>query len=127
MTYDPKKKRPKREDLDAVVDEIFGDEPVKKKSPSKKAVSKKSTSATSDKKSNVTPISQSPKKPTAKTRTSTSDESEKIQDPKSRDDNILPLYPEAEDTPLIMQPQVWLATGIAAVLVLFLAKRRKKR
>jgi len=40
-------------------------------------------------------------------------------------DNVRPLYPEAKETPLAMQPQVWIATAIAALALLFVIKKRK--
>ena len=91
MTYDPKKKRPSRDSVDAIVDEILDEE------------------ASSDLRAEKTKISPAP------------DQKE------STLDNVLPLYAEEKDAPLIMQPQVWVATGIAAVLLLMIARRRKKR
>ncbi len=91
MVYDPKKKRPSRDSVDAIVDEIFDDE------------------SSSDVRAGEDEISSAPdqKEPTI--------------------DTVLPLYAEEKDTPLIMQPQVWVATGIAAVLLLMIARRRKNR
>jgi hypothetical protein len=130
MAYDPKKKRPKAASLDAVVDEIFGDEPeskpakspkksVAKKTPTKKAVSRK-TAKSEDSDSRPSTASEETSAPSIP---SESEGREAAREGESLNSDNSP----ANGAPLIMQPQVWVATGIAAILVLFFMKRRKKR
>lgn len=126
MAYDPKKNRKATDSIDSIVDDIFGEEP---KASAKKPAAKKSTSASAKKTVSKTAPktpAHTAKKPTAKKPASKVTSIEKNKSAKDDvSDNVLPLYPESE-TPLIMQPQVWVATAIAAVVVLFFVKRRKK-
>lgn len=119
MVYDPKKKRPSRQSLDAVVDEIFGEDDM---TSSTKTGSEKPKSSGAKKPASKKAETKKTPKPQAKT-TQNTDETITAEEP----DNVLPLYPQDANTPLIMQPQVWLATGIAAVMLLFLVRRRKKK
>lgn len=125
MAYDPKKKRPTRDSLDAVVDEIFGEEPTE---TAPKKAAKKAPAATRTKKPSP---AKKPSAPKSGATAAKDDVHQAVVFEASFDDetldNVLPLYPEAEDTPLIMQPQVWIATGVAALIVLFIARSRKKR
>lgn len=143
MAYDPKKKRPKSKSLDSVVDEIFGEEESALKT---NKTPKKSKSTKTNDKTNVTSIDKKAKstkstgKPKAKKASQAKKEAKIPAKDKAKDkakdeanaedksdlDNVLPLRPNAE-TPLVMQPQVWVATGIAALIVLLLARKRKNR
>lgn len=147
MAYDPKKKRPKSKSLDSVVDEIFGEEESALKT---NKTPKKSKSTKTNDKTNVTSIDKKAKstkstgKPKAKKASQAKKEAKIPAKDKDKDkakdkakdeanaedksdlDNVLPLRPNAE-TPLVMQPQVWVATGIAALIVLLLARKRKNR
>lgn len=129
MAYDPKKKRPKTNPIDSVVDELFGDDQPKKavaKKATKKTTSQKSTKLASTKTKpakRTTTKSTSVKSDTTSKKVPVEPKAEKVELP----DNVHQLPTAEESTPLIMQPHVWIATGIAALLVLFVAKRRKTR
>jgi len=121
MAYDPKKKRPKRDSLDSVVDEIFGEDEKPKDTPAAKAT--KSTTSSTVKKTPKTTAKKATEKsasPVAKSLSPDQEQDNRIPD------NVTPIRPEPE-TPLVMQPQVWVATGIAALLLLVAVRRRRKR
>ena len=133
MAYDPKKKRPKTKSLDSVVDEIFGEESSagdkKAKSASAKPAVKKAKTAASK---TTKPTSKKPASSQKKTTSLTSAKSKPKPDKPGNEekkedarDNVVPLYPESQDTPLILQPQVWVASAIAAILLLVFIKKRK--
>lgn len=133
MAYDPKKKRPKPKSLDSVVDEIFGEEVPEEKAPAK---AKKPTAPKAKAKSNVTSIDNkakaktTPKKAQANSASKPAKKVEKVEENGENEDvidNVLPLHPQEQETPLVMQPQVWVATGIAALIVLLIARKRKKK
>lgn len=121
MAYDPKKKRPTRDSLDAVVDEIFGEEADESTSAKEIVKEKPSTQAQKPKKASASQTTTAPQKSTDKSKATAAPEKDETPD------NVLPLYPESPETPLIMQPQVWIATGITALIILFIARKRKKR
>lgn len=130
MAYDPKKKRPAKKSLDSVVDEIFGEEELDSKSKKASDSDKKKTS--SQKKSTTSLNSKktpNPKPKSAGSKASNSSKTKESSKSESQEfpDNVLPLYPETKDAPLVTQPQVWIATGIAALLVLVIARKRRKR
>ena len=136
MAYDPKKKRPSTKSVDSVVDEIFGAE----KSDGKSGKSLKADSSSKASASKIqTKSSDSAKKTALKsvpktTSTGESSKSTKVEEsnfkkPELREaipNNVTPLYSQSEETPLVMQPQVWIATAIAALALLLVVKKRKK-
>ena len=147
MAYDPKKKRPSTKSVDSVVDEIFGAEKsdgksgksLKADSSSKASASKIQTSSKKTAPVTRSKSSDSVKKTALKsvpktTSTGESSKSTKVEEsnfkkPELREaipNNVTPLYSQSEETPLVMQPQVWIATAIAALALLLVVKKRKK-
>ena len=125
MAYDPKKKRPNQKSLDSVVDEIFGEEKSEAKPAMAKAASKVTpiTKKTAAKKT----AAAAKKTPSVKKDVVSKAEMKVAPESLSETDNVTQLRAEPEETPLIMKPQVWVATGIAALIVLMLARKRRRR
>ena len=117
MAYDPKKKRPSTKSLDSVVDEIFGAETPDESS---------ADSIESKPKSDI-PVNELASKESVKDIHSDMGQ-EHSESEEAIPNNVTSLYPESSETPLSMQPQIWIPTAIAAisaVVVFFLIKKRR--
>ncbi|MFN8015967.1 MAG: hypothetical protein U0R17_05105 [Acidimicrobiia bacterium] len=97
MAYDPKKTRPKAKAKESVVDELLEE---------KKPAAKKKP-APKPKKDNVQIAPKAKEEP--------------------EESNVIEFPNKEQEIPLIMQPQVWVATGAVALVLLLMVKRRKKR
>jgi predicted oxidoreductase (fatty acid repression mutant protein) len=101
MAYDPKKTRTKQKDVETVVDEIFEEE-----------VTPKTKEASTVEKAVKNDVIEK--------------EDAKVIDIKDLQDQKTAQDDQEVDTPLIMQPQVWVALAASAIVALFIIKKRRK-
>lgn len=97
MSYDPKKSRPDNSQSKSIIDQII-EEP---------APTNQTSSPYENKKIEKEPVEES---------------ADILRLPTNQENSE-----KSDETPLIMQPQVWVAAGIAALLLVLVVKKRKKR
>lgn len=124
MAYDPKKKRPKSDPIDSVVDEMFGSDKTKPKTTKKKATTPAKSKAAKSK-SVATPKKVESKKNSAEASKKEQNHSDSASNENL--DNVHELYPEQkQETPLVMQPQVWIALALSAITLFVIVKLKRK-